>query len=89
MPLVKFTQNLQRHLAAPPADVSGETVREALDAVFRDNPALRGYILDDRGRLRRHVMIFVNGAMIEDRQGLGDRIDPKTEVFVMQALSGG
>jgi len=89
MPLVQFTQTLQRHLAVPPADVPGETVREALDAVFRDNPALRGYILDDRGQLRRHVMIFVNGAMIEDRQGLGDRIGPDTELYVMQALSGG
>ena len=89
MPLVQFTQTLQRHLAVPPADVPGETVREALDAVFRNNPALRGYVLDDRGQLRRHVMIFVDGAMIEDRQELGDRVGPDAQLYVMQALSGG
>ena len=89
MPVVAFTQNLERHLAAPPRDVAGATVREALDAVFRDNPRLRGYVLDDQGRLRPHVVVFVDGQLVGDRHKLSDPVDPDSKLFVMQALSGG
>ncbi|HXV77121.1 MAG TPA: MoaD/ThiS family protein [Candidatus Polarisedimenticolaceae bacterium] len=89
MPQVKFTQNLERHLSAPAIDVAGRTVREALDAVFHGNPMLRSYVLDDQGRLRRHVVVFVDGQMVEDRDGLTDAVESSSELFVMQALSGG
>jgi len=89
MAQVKFTRHLERHLAAPPADVRASTVREALDGVFRENPKLRGYVLDDQGRLRKHVVVFVDGRAITDRNGLSDRVEPASELFVMQALSGG
>jgi molybdopterin synthase sulfur carrier subunit len=89
MPEVSFTQNLQRHLSAPAREVQGETVREALDGVFDENPRLRSYVLDDQGRLRRHVMVFVDGQMIEDRLRLTDAIEPQSKLLVMQALSGG
>ena len=86
---MKFTPALERHLSAPPAKVAGETVRAALSAVFDENPRLRGYILDEQGRLRKHVVVFVDGEMIRDRQGLSDPLEPASELFVMQALSGG
>jgi hypothetical protein len=89
MPHVNFTQSLKRHLAAPSAAVVGGTVREALEAVFRENPQLRSYVLDDQGRLRRHVMVFIDGEMVRDREELSDTVEPSSEVFVMQALSGG
>jgi hypothetical protein len=89
MPQVSFTQNLQRHLSAPPRQAPGVTVREALDHVFRENPRLRGYVLDDQNRLRKHVAIFVDGQMIHDRDRLSDEVGPASELFVMQALSGG
>jgi len=86
---VSFTPNLRRHLQAPEAVVAGATVREALDQVFRDHPALRGYVLDDQGRLRQHVVVFVDGEQVRDRAGLGDPVGPSSELFVLQALSGG
>ena len=89
MPEVKFTQNLQRHLATPPCQASGGTLREVLDDVFRQNPQLRGYVLDDLGHLRKHVVVFIDGEMIEDRTALSDTVAPTSELFVMQALSGG
>ena len=64
-------------------------MRAALDAVFRDNPSLRSYILDDQGRLRRHMLIAVDGELIQDRIGLSDKTSTQSEVYVMQALSGG
>ena len=89
MPRVAFTANLQRHVACPPCAAAGATVRAALDRVFADNPRLRAYILDDQGRLRHHVAVFVNGSKVADRVGLGDPVGPDDEIFVMQALSGG
>lgn len=89
MPHVHFTAHLQRHVAAPDVRVSGATVREALDAVFSTHRAVRGYILDEQGRLRRHVAVFVDGARLRDRDGLSDPVGPDGEIHVLQALSGG
>jgi sulfur carrier protein ThiS len=89
MPHLKFTQNLQRHISAPPAEVPGATVGEALNRVFDQNPRLRGYVVDEHGRLRKHVVVFINGELIHDRRQLTDPIEASSEVIVMQALSGG
>ena len=86
---VSFTDNLQKHLPCPPVSAPGETVRAVMDAVFTDNPPLRSYLLDDQGRLRKHVNIFVNDAMIADRTGLSDPVAGNDRIFVFQALSGG
>lgn len=64
-------------------------MREALEAVFVQLPALRGYILDDQGAVRHHVVVFVDGASVRDRRALSDAVRPDSEIFVMQALSGG
>ena len=89
MPKVHFTSNLQRYLSCPSLDVGGASVGAALDVVFEEVPALRSYLLDDQGRLRRHVNIFVNGDPVRDRVKLSDVLKPDDEVFVFQALSGG
>jgi hypothetical protein len=52
MPRVVFTQNIQRHVACPPSNVAGSTVREVLDAVFATNQQARGYVLDEHGAVR-------------------------------------
>lgn len=89
MASVVFTENIQRHVPCPPAEVAGGTVREVLDAVFAGNPLARGYVLDEQGELRKHMAIFLDGRMIHDRAGLSDPVQPDSKVYVMQALSGG
>ena len=90
MPLVTFTANIQRHVACPDTEAPGATVREALDAVFATNPRARGYVLDDQGALRRHMLIFLDGGeVIHDRIRLSDPIAPNGTIHVFQALSGG
>jgi molybdopterin converting factor small subunit len=89
MARVHFTANLQRHVPCPPAEVAGETVRAVLDAVFAANPRARGYVLDDQGAVRKHMVIFVNGEQIRDPVGLSDPVPRGGDVYVMQALSGG
>lgn len=86
---VTFTENIQRHVACPPCQVAGDNVREVLEAVFATNGKARGYLLDDQGGLRKHMVVFVNGRAIRDRATLTDSVPEDGEVYVMQALSGG
>ena len=67
----------------------GETVAAALAVVFAEHPALRSYVLDDQGGVRKHVAIFVDGECIRDRATLADAVHEQSEIFVMQSLSGG
>jgi hypothetical protein len=89
VPTVPFTPNLQRHVPSPSVTVAGSTVAECLAAVFDDNPRARGYVLDERGAVRKHMNVFVDGEQIRDRVGLSDAVGPSAEIYVMQALSGG
>ena len=89
MVLVRFTQNIQRHVACPASEAAGDSVREVLEAVFAGNPKARAYVLDDQGALRHHMAIFVNGLPVKDRRGLSDAVRPDAKIDVMQALSGG
>ena len=89
MPTVSFTRALERFLEASSAEVDGGSVGEALAAVFASRPALRGYVLDDQGALRRHVAVYVNGRLVSDRVRLSDPVGASDEIYVFQALSGG
>lgn len=89
MPTVHFTRHLESQVSCPAVAVEGVTVRQAVDAALRQNPRVRHYVLDDQDRLRRHIMVFVDGAMLADRIGMSDPVGPEGEVYVMQALSGG
>ena len=89
MARVTFTQNIQRHVECPPTTAAGATVREVLEAVFTTNPRARGYVLDDQGALRKHMVIFVDGHAIRDRTTLEDPVTDNADIYIMQALSGG
>lgn len=69
--------------------LSGASVQELLEALFDLHPTLRGYILDEHGRLRRHVALFVDGTAIPHQSDLRQGLRGDAEVYVMQALSGG
>lgn len=90
MPTVSFTSALKRFLDAPSTEApQAATVAEALSAVFAVRPALRGYVLDDQGALRRHVAVYVNGVVVSDRRRLSDPVGPGDAIYVFQALTGG
>lgn len=69
--------------------VAASTVGAALDAVFAQHPNLRGYVLDEQGTVRHHVAVFVDGDAIRDKRVLSQPLTEQSEVYVMQALSGG
>lgn len=89
MPRVSFTPHLRRHVDCPDVRVEGETLRTVLEQVFALQPGLRGYVVDDQGALRKHVVVFVDNRVVSDRIGLADPVRDNSEIFVMQALSGG
>jgi hypothetical protein len=89
MASVHFTQNLARHTECPTAELSAGTVAELLERYFETWPAVRGFVLDDQGEVRKHVKVLVDGRNLRDRRRLSDALDAHSEVYVFQALSGG
>jgi sulfur-carrier protein len=87
---VTFTRHLQRFFPTlAECDVDGATVRAVIDELERRHPGFASYVIDEAGRLRRHVNIFVGDEPIYDRETLGDALGASTPVFIVQALSGG
>ena len=89
VPSVEFAPALTRHVACPRQDVAAGSLAAVLDAAFAAAPALRGYVLDEQGAVRKHVAVFVNGEMIPSRTDLGRNVAAGDRVHVIQALTGG
>ena len=89
MPSVRFTRNIQRHVDCPTKDVAGATLGEVLHAYFSTNARARGYVLDDEGKLRKHMAAFIDGRQIDDRERLSDAVPEGAVVDIVQSLSGG
>jgi molybdopterin synthase sulfur carrier subunit len=97
VPTVVIAPALARWLTAAPTPHAGErtvvvpggTLREALDALFAGHPQLRGYVVDERGALRHHVVAFVDGVAVQDKAALTEPVPANGEVHIFQALSGG
>jgi hypothetical protein len=89
VPSIEFTPNLKRHVDCPTVELDAATVAEFLAAYFTRWPAVRGFVLDDQGAVRKHVKILVDGHNIRDRSALGDALEPASRIHVFQALSGG
>jgi hypothetical protein len=86
---LNFTQQLGRFMTVPQVQTDAADLRGALDACFADHPRLRGYVLDEQGHLRENVVIFIDGQRTRERQRLDDALAPHSQVYILQALSGG
>jgi sulfur-carrier protein len=86
MALVRLRGPLKR-LAGDRSDhaIDGATVGELLRALERAHPDTGGWILDERGRIRRHINVFVNG----ERRGVETPVGSDDRVDVLPAISGG
>ena len=65
--------------------VDGATVGDLLRGLERAHPALAGWILDERGEVRRHINVYVNG----ERRLADDAVGDDDAVDVLPAISGG
>lgn len=66
-------------------DVEAGTVNELLQQLEQDHSGLEGWILDERGVLRRHINVFVNGEPAEADTAL----EAKDKIEILPAISGG
>ncbi len=65
------------------------TVRDALVALGRRSPGALDRIMDERGDVRRHVNLFVNGENVRFLEGLSTPVQSGATIFVLAAVSGG
>jgi molybdopterin synthase sulfur carrier subunit len=65
--------------------IDGGTVVELLRELERKHPEVGGWILDERGAIRRHINVFVNGDMGSEDTA----VSPDDRIDVLPAISGG
>ena len=85
MALVRLRGPLKQLAGGGEHPLDGGTVDELLRELERAHPALRGWILDERGAIRRHINVFVSG----ERAGAETAVADDDRVDVLPAISGG
>ena len=90
MPQVVLTPHLARFFPdLTDGEIPGRTVAQVIAALDGRWPGLGHYLVDERGRLRPHVNIFVDGQVVRDRARLTDPVADGGTVHILQSLSGG
>jgi len=64
----------------------GDTVGAVLDDLDRQFPGIRFRMVDEQGKVRRHMRLFRGPEMLFD---LATPLAPDDELLIVQALSGG
>jgi molybdopterin synthase sulfur carrier subunit len=86
MASVVLTGSIRQHAGGRGAlDVPGGTAGAVIDALEQACPALRGWVVDEQGALRRHVKLFHRGRVVTLDAPLG----PDDELHIVAAISGG
>lgn len=86
---VTFAASLQRHILCPAQNVAPANLREVLKAALVAAPDLTHYIFDDQAGIRKHVAVFINRDMLQNRADLSQTLKAGDQVLVVQALTGG
>ncbi len=85
MAIVRLRGQLEKLAGASELTIEGGTVTELLQALEQEHTDLEGWILDERGVLRRHINVFVNGEPAEPEA----TVDAKDKIEILPAISGG
>ena len=86
MPRVILSASAQQQVGAlSTVVVAGDTAGAIIRALEASYPALRGWIVDERGALRRHVKLFLGGMAVS----LDEPVGPNDELYIVAAISGG
>ena len=85
MATVRLRGQLEKLAGASELTVPGGSVGELLQTLEGEHSGLEGWILDERGVLRRHINVFVNGEPAEPDSS----VDAKDRIEILPAISGG
>jgi molybdopterin synthase sulfur carrier subunit len=69
--------------------VSGDTLQNALDALFAVHPGIRDRILTERGEIREHVNVFIGESEARASRGLATSLADGVQIAIIPAISGG
>ena len=90
MATIKFTHALKRFFPnLEELEIQGTNLNEILSKIDVKHPRFSSYIVDEQGVLRKHVNVFIDGSLIKDRIKLSDPVPEQSEIYIIQALSGG
>lgn len=86
---ITFAASLQRHIPCPVQSLAPVSLREVLQLALLAAPDLSHYVFDDQGNIRKHVAVFINRDMLQNRADLTQMLKAGDQVLVVQALTGG
>jgi molybdopterin synthase sulfur carrier subunit len=93
MPLVFVIPGALREFSAGRADVridaAARSTAEALALLWAECPGARDRVLTERGDVRPHINIFVDGENIRYAGGLAAPVRDGSEIIILPAVSGG
>jgi len=69
-------------------EVEGKTVRECLEAIIREYPAIRKLLMDKKGKLHNYVGVYINGKDAYPNE-MDKEVKPGDEVHVLYTMAGG
>ena len=67
----------------------GGTLREVLDSLDAAHPGIKGRVLDDDGKLRRFVNVYVGEEDVRFASGLDTETPAGAQVSIIPAVAGG
>ena len=68
---------------------SARSINDALTLLWSECPAVRDRVITERGDVREHINIFVDGESIRDLAGLSTSVHDGAEIVILPAVSGG
>ena len=89
MVTVEFAPSLRRHVDCAAQQLAAGSLRQVLEAALLAAPELAHYVFDDQRAVRKHVAVFINKQMVQDRVRLDQVLAADDRVLVVQALAGG
>jgi molybdopterin converting factor small subunit len=82
-------RELARNRSEVRIDGSASSVGDALSLLWHDFPGIRDRVVTERGELRPHVNVFVDGESVRYAGGLRASVRDGAEIIILPAVSGG
>lgn len=82
-PLRKFTQGSDE------VDANGATVSAMFDDLEQNHPGIKERIMDDAGKVRRFVNVYVNGDDIRFLNNVDTALKDGDNISIVPAIAGG